>query len=209
MDENVVQDEEKGTALRKLGVIIKIVFTIALCVFIAALVFRMCQASHRALEGTHISQGFKDAYKISTDISTHAINDEFSENGAVYAYSLVYIEKAGYLQFTVRYNQRHIDEVKVTYPELKEENIRYELTDANGKIYTPTVLSEETKYNYHYFKLEFTGVDFSTDSLSVKMILDGIDINVGEKSTLAVHRKDDTCIPYAPSNDEKDILNIQ
>ena len=159
MDENVVQDEEKGTALRKLGVIIKIVFTIALCVFIAALVFRMCQASHRALEDTHISQGFKDAYKISTDISTHAINDEFSENGAVYAYSLVYIEKAGYLQFTVRYNTRHIEEVQETYTDFKEENIKYQLVDAKGKIYTPKILAHEEEYNYHYFKLEFTGVE--------------------------------------------------
>lgn len=209
MDENVNQEVEEGTTLRKLGTIIKIVFTVALFVFIGALVFRMCQASHRGLEDTHISQGFKNAYGISQEISTHAVNDEFSENGAVYAYSLVYIEKAGYLQFTVRYNQRHIDEVKATFPDLKEENIRYELTDASGKVYTPTILGEETKYNYHYFKLEFEGVDFSTDNLSIKMILDGIDINMGEKSTLVVHRKDDTCIPYTPSSDEQEILNAQ
>ena len=209
MDENVSQEVEEGATLRKLGVIIKLVFTVALFVFIGALIFRMCQASHRGLEDTQISQGFKNAYGISQEISTHAVNDEFSENGAVYAYSLVYIEKAGYLQLTVRYNQRHIDEVKASYPSLKEENIRYELKDANGNVYTPTVLGEETKYNYRYFKLEFTGVDFSTDSLSIKMILDGIDINVGEKSTLVIHRKDDTCIPYSPSSDEQEALNAQ
>lgn len=206
MDENVTQEEE-GKGFKRLGFIIKLVFTIALFVFIAALVFRMCQASFRGLEDTNISQGFKNAYSISQEISTHAVNDEFSENGAVYAYSLVYIEKAGYLQLTVRYNQRHIDEVKVTYPDLKEENIRYELSDSNGKIYTPTILEEETKYNYRYFKLEFTGVDFSTNALSIKMILGGIDINVGEKSTLVVHRRDDTCIPYELSSDEKDLLS--
>lgn len=187
--------EENKTA-KRVGVIIKISLTVALFVFIGALVFRMCQASYKALEELEITPTLKEAYKSSDDLRTHAVNDEFSENGAVYAYSLVYIESEGYLQFTVRYNKRHIDEVKLTYPEFDEKNIRYELVDANGKTYTPTVLKTEDKYNYRYFKMELSGVDFSTDALSVKMILDGIDINVGEKSTLVIHRIDDTYIPY-------------
>lgn len=198
--------EESKTA-KKIGAVIKIALTVALFVFIGALVFRMCQASYKGLEGTHISPAFKEAYKKSDVIRTHAVNDEFSENGAVYAYSLVYIEEGGYLQLSVRYNIRHIDEVKLTYPDFDEKSIRYELVDANGKSYTPTVLADEEKYNYHYFKLEFTGVDFSTDTLSIKMILDGIDIKVGEKSTLTVHYKDDTYIPYTLSSEEKKQLS--
>ena len=191
MDENT--SVKKPLALT----LIKALLTVALFVFIGALVFRMCQASHKALEDTVKSPAFNNAILESDDIRTHAVNDEFSENGAVYAYSLVYIEESGYLQFTVRYNKRHIDEVRATYPDFKNENIRYELIDGKQKSYTPTVLATEEKYNYCYFKLEFTGVDFSTDTLSVKMILDSIDINVGEKSTLVIHRKDDTYIPYS------------
>ena len=141
-------------------------------------------------------------------VRTHAVNDEFSENGAVYAYSLVYMKDAGYLQLTVRYNERHIEEVKQTYPQLDEKNIYYELVDANGKVYVPTVLGEDDTYNYRYFKLDFTNVDFSTDTLSLKMILGGIDINVGEKSTLVIHRIDDTSIPFAFSGDQKEALGI-
>lgn len=198
--------EENKTA-KKIGAIIKIALTAALFVFIGALIFRMCQASHKGLEDTHISPAFKEAYAVSQDIRTHAVNDEFSENGAVYAYSLIYIEQGGYLQLCVRYNIRHIEEVKLSYPEFDEKNIRYELVDASGKAYTPRVLAEEEKFNYHYFKMEFTGVDFSTDALSIKMILDGIDIKVGEKSTLTVHYKDDTYIPYQLSSKEAELLN--
>lgn len=200
---------EEKTTFKRVGTVIKIVLTVALFAFIAALIFRMCQASHKSLEKTIISPAFKEAYKEDSDIRTHAVNDEFSENGAVWAYSLVYMKKAGYLQVNVRYNIRHIDEVKQSYPDFDEKNIRYELEDANGNTYKPKILAEEETFNYRYYKLEFSGVNFSTDTLSVKMVLGGIDISVGDKSTLVLHRKDDTSIPYDLSEDEKEALGIE
>jgi len=197
--------EEKSTA-KRVGAIIKTTLTVVLFVFIGALIFRMCQASHQALEETVITEEFKSAYKLDNDIRTHAVTEEFSENGAVYAYSLVYMKKAGYLQFTVRYNTRHIDEVKETYPEFDEKNIRYTLVDAKGKEYKPNVLETDEAYNYKYFKLEFTDVNFESDNLSVKMHLDGIDINMGTKSTAIVHKKDSTSIPYQLTGDDEDAL---
>lgn len=197
--------EEKSTA-RKIGAIIKTALTVALFVFIGALIFRMCQASYQALEDTVITDNFKAAYAKDKDIRTHAVVDEFSENGAVYAYSLVYFEKAGYLQFTVRYNTRHIDEVRQTYPDFDEKNIRYTLVDGKEREYTPVVLETDDAFNYRYFRLEFSGVDFSTDSLSIKMHLDGINIDMGTKSTLVVHRKSSTSIPYQLSSGEKEEL---
>ncbi len=199
-------EEKKST--NKIGYIVKTALTVALFVFIGALIFRMCQASHEALDETVVSPAFKSAYKSDTNIRTHAINDQFSENGAVYAYSLVYMEKAGYLQFTVRYNERHIEEVKESYPGFDESNIYYELVDADGNVYKPNILETDDAFNYRYFKLEFTNVDFSTATLSLKMILGGIDINVGEKSTLVIHRLADTSIPYDPSGDEREQLGI-
>lgn len=201
-----LEQNEKGSR-RIIGKIIKYTLTLSVFAFIIALVFRMCQADYRALDETEITNELKAAYGVSDDIRTHAINDNFSENGAVFAYSLVYIERGGYLQFTVRYNTRHIDEVILAYPEFKEENIRYELVDANGDSYSPTVIKEDSAYSYRYFKLEFSGVDFSTESLSIKMILDGIDIPVGDKSTLVIHRKDDTSIPFTLSDEQKKLLD--
>ena len=202
---------EESSKVKTVGKIIKIIFTVMLFVFIGALIFRMCQASYKGLEETNISPAFKEAYKQSTDVRTHAVNAEFSENGAVYAYSLVYIEKAGYLQFTVRYNIRHIEGVQETYKEFKEDDIVYRLIGSKKgsteKVeYIPTVLDHAQEYNYHYFKLEFTNVDFSADTLSIKMILEGIEIKIGEKSTLAIHKKDDTYIPYYFEDEEKELL---
>ena len=205
MEETMEETNEKTTG-KKIGFIIKTALTIALFTFIGALIFRMCQASYQSLDETVITDEFKSAYGVDSDIRTHAITDEFSENGAVYAYSLVYMKDAGYLQFTVRYNTRHIDEVKETYPEFDEKNIRYTLVDGNEKEYIPTILETDDTFNYRYFRLEFTDVDFSTANLSIKMHLDGIDINVGSKSTLVVHKKDSTSIPYELSSDEEELL---
>ena len=191
------------TTQSRAGKIIKIVLTVSLFLVIGALIFRMCQASHKELEDTAITPAFKAAYSTGNPVRTHAVNDEFSENGSVYAYSLVYVEEAGYLQFTVRYNVRHINEVQATYKDLKEEDIRYELIDAKGNTYQPTVIERAEKYNYRYFKMEFTDVDFSTDTLSIRMVLGDIDINVGDKSTLVIHRKSDTSIPYEFTAQEK------
>jgi hypothetical protein len=198
---------EDNKIAKRIGSAIKFILTAALFIFIGAFVFRMCQSSYKGLEDTIATPALREAYQASDEIRTHAVNDEFSENGAVYAYSLVYIEESGYLQLSVRYNKRHIDEVILSYPDFKESDISYLLVDDSGNTYKPTVIDELEKYNYHYFRLEFTGVDFSAKSLSIKMILEGIDINVGEKSTLTVHRKDDTYIPFTLTEEMKNQLN--
>ncbi len=200
---------EENTKAKLVGRIIKISLTVVLFVFIGALIFRMCQASHQELKDTYITDNFKAAYQMDNDIRTHAINDEFSENGAVYAYSFVYMEKAGYLQLTVRYNERHLEEVKQSYPEFDEKNVRYVLVDGYGNEYAPEILNFTDKYNYRYFKLEFKNVNFETPNLSIKMLLDGIEINVGTKSTLEIHKKDSTSVPYSLSGDEKKQLGIK
>ena len=120
--------------------IIKFIFVLALIAVLAALFIRIYQSDYKALEDVNISDSFISAYEKDSDVRTHAVNDGFSENGSVYAYSLVYMKDGGYIQFTVRYNKRHIDEVKLSYPEFDENNIRYELVSEDGRIYTPTIL---------------------------------------------------------------------
>lgn len=192
---------EKKT--KKISRIISIVFTAAVFAFILFLVLRICQQDYKGLKGTYITENFKNAYSVSADVRTHAVNDNFSDNGAVYAYSLTYIEQSGYLQFTVRYNTRHIDEVIAAHPEFSEEKIHYVLVSADGTEYEPEVIGSEGKYNYRFFKLEFTGVDFDTKDLSVKMVLDGLDFDGGE---LVIHRSSEKYIPYEFSKSEKNQL---
>ena len=187
--------------------IIKFIFVLALIAVLAALFIRIYQSDYKALEDVNISDSFISAYEKDSDVRTHAVNDGFSENGSVYAYSLVYMKDGGYIQFTVRYNTRHIDEVRETYPEFKNENIKYVLIDGEGNTYEANVLESADKFNYCYFKLEFTGIpDFATD-LKVKMVLTGLPDELNKKSVLTVHRADDTSIQYSFSSSEKNLLN--
>ena len=187
--------------------IIKFIFVLALAAVIAALFIRIYQSDYKALEDINISDSFISAYEKDSDVRTHAVNDGFSENGSVYAYSLVYMKDGGYIQFTVRYNTRHIDEVRQTYPDFKNENIKYVLIDGEGNTYEANVLEAVDKFNYCYFKLEFTDIpDFATD-LKVKMVLEGLPEDLNKKSVLTVHRADDTSIQYTFSSSEKKLLN--
>ena len=187
--------------------IIKFIFVLALIAVLAALFIRIYQSDYKALEDINISDSFISAYEKDSDVRTHAVNDGFSENGSVYAYSLVYMKDGGYIQFTVRYNTRHIDEVRETYPELKNEDIKYVLIDGEGNTYEANVLESADKFNYCYFKLEFTGIpDFATD-LKVKMVLTGLPDELNKKSVLTVHRADDTSIQYSFSKSEDGLLN--
>ena len=220
--ENSPDEKKKGPV----GRIINICLTVALFTFIFAIMLRMCQADHKELKNLAKTEAYENAFSISQDVRTHVAGSEFSENGAIYAYSYVYIPDASYLQITVRYNNRHIDEVISAINENEKnqngENsytvddigIYYTFTDSTGKEYTPTVINKAEKFNYTYFQLEVTDIDFDTDALSVNMILENIEktemeIN-GNKTatliytkgnhynsaTLEFHTKDDTYIPY-------------
>jgi len=100
---NQKQNSENFDTPKKsvVGRVINICLTVALFSFIIAIIFRMCQSSHKELKDTYITDSFKEAYKISQDVRTHAAGTEFSENGAVYAYSFVYIPEGEYMQITV------------------------------------------------------------------------------------------------------------
>ena len=193
--------EDKGAS--KISRIINICLTVALFTFIVAFMFRLCQADHKELEDIVITDNFKEAYEISSDIRTHVAGSEFSDNGALYAYSLVYIPEAQYMQITVRYNVRHINEVLTALNEneklLNGENARsftlddikisYTLTDSKELEYSVKILETEEKFNYKYAKLEVTGIAFENVSLYINMMLENteeaeIEINGAPKKTL-------------------------
>ncbi len=196
-------DEAENKGVSKATRIINICLTVALFTFIVAFMFRLCQADHKELKELIITEEFKEAYEISTDIRTHVAGSEFSDNGALYAYSLVYIPEAQYMQITVRYNVRHINEVLTALNEnekiLNGENaktitlddikIHYTVTDSKELEYSVKILETEEKYNYKYAKLEVTGIAFENVSLYVNMMLENteeteIEANGTSKKTL-------------------------
>lgn len=219
-------DDEDEAKPKKIAKILKIIISILLYATIIVLIANFCGADHKELKNLYVTEGFMSAYENSTDFRTHAAGTEMSENGAIYAFSFVYNEQNGYMQLTVRYNKRHIDGVVKAISEnagkeytLDDIGIYYTITDSNGSIYEPSVLGKVEWRNYVYFKLELKNVDFSSDSLTVNMMLENVKqvetengkstlvYSEGEStnagSTLTFHEKDDTYIAYKFTRKEK------
>lgn len=184
--------------MSKIGKILKIVLIVAIVSVLALLIVNIIKSDHKELEKLNLdSEKIKNAISISDDIRTHTPgdNDGFSENGGVYAYSLYYIEDAGYLQITVRYNERHMDDIANSYPEFDKEKIHYVLKDDKGNSYAPTVLDEAEKYHYKFFKLEFTNVDFKDTSLTLSMEIDVLNDVIGEQNSIVIHTSGQASAP--------------
>ena len=160
---------------------------IALLAFVIFLVVRIMQSDYKALNGLWVTDEFKSAYKVSDEIYNHDTENAFvgSEEGSVLPYSFIYIPKAGYVQLTVRYNKNQLDSVKEACPNFSEDFIRFTLsatyknleTEETTSIatYKPHIIETEEKYNYKYFKIEFSGVDFTADYLTINMIFDNVE----------------------------------
>lgn len=160
---------------------------LALLAFVIFLIVRIVQSDHKALDGLFITEEFKDAYSVSDEVFTHDTENAFvaSGEGSVLPYSFVYIPKAGYAQLTVRYNKNQLNDVKNACPNFSEDFIHFTLSASFKNIeteettniitYTPNVVATEEKYNYKYFKIEFPGVDFTADYLTINMIFDNVE----------------------------------
>ena len=160
---------------------------IALLAFVVFLVIRIMQSDHKALNGLWITDEFKAAYSVSDEVYNHDTESAFvgSGEGSVLPYSFIYIPKAGYLQLTVRYNKNQIDGVKSACPNFSEDYIHFTLSatykdlesgdTTNTVSYEPKIVATEEKYNYKYFKIEFSGVDFTADYLTINMIFDNVE----------------------------------
>ncbi len=184
--------------MSKLGKILKIVLIVAIVSVLALLTVNVVKQEHKELEELSKTDAFNHAYAISNDVRTHVPgdNDGFSENGGVYSYSLYYIESAGYLQITVRYNEKHMDDIKANYPDFDADKIYYTLTDDKGNTYTPNVVDDSSKYHYEYYKLEFTGVDFTDTSLKLNMVIDVLSEVIGDKNSVVIHKAGQKFVPY-------------
>lgn len=154
-----------------------LIFGISLFAFVVFLCIRIYQSDYKALNGLYITQGFKDSYTVSEEIFTHDTESAFmtSSEGSIFPYSLFYVPKAGYLQISVRYNKNQIDAVKKQCPNFTEDKISFSLTDSTGRVFTPSIVADEEKFNYKYFKLEFSGIDFTVDSLNIVMTLNDVE----------------------------------
>ncbi|MBQ7907079.1 MAG: hypothetical protein IJ309_03795 [Clostridia bacterium] len=171
------------------------IFGVALLAFVIFLIVRISWSDHKALNGLWVTDSFVDAVVKDdggyNEIFTHDTESAFmdSDEGSVFPYSLIYIPSQGYVQLTVRYNKHQLDKVRVQCPNFKNDSVFYTLTDKNGATYTPSIIEFEENASYGYYKIEFTGVNFDADELSINMYLDGIEWYKADDTTAAILRE--------------------
>jgi hypothetical protein len=191
--------------------IIKYTFIIALVAILIALFLAVYQSNYEAMKKIGITNEFKEAYSVSANIRTHAVDDEFSGNGGFYGYAFYYIEDAGYVQFCVKYNTNQIAKLKDKYPAL--DGIEFVIRDSKGNEYKPAVIGREAKFHYVYLKLEYRfengEFDFAKDELIARMIIKGVDHDFDSEgfNDLVIHRAGEASIQYELTKKEQKQLN--
>ena len=233
--------EEKSSAIGVIGKIITIVATVALAAFVIFFGIQMYRSTkYDMFNEVYITNNFKEAYGANGDVRTHSVGTEgLSENGVIKITELVYIndlDKNGaeigtaYMQFGIRINKLHIEEVQEKCPNLTYDDIEFFIVGKNGtsvvyeeKLDSACLLDRGEKYQYKYYKYEKLGVSVNVDSLTVEMRLNGITVVENEKGELnlvedstkvhladstEIHKKDRTYIPYKFSRSEKKELGI-
>ncbi|MBQ8840792.1 MAG: hypothetical protein IJ004_05695 [Clostridia bacterium] len=192
----------KSAKQEKASKIISRVFSAILGASILAFVIFLCvriyQSDYKAMNGLYITKDFSQAYQVSQDIYTHDTESAFmnSDHGSLFPYSLYYIKGSGYLQICVRYNKNQIKSVQEQCPNFTEDKISFNIVDSQGNVFTPSIYLSEDHFNYKYFKLEFTGIDFTTDHLLLNMILNDVEW-VKETDTTPAYLRDKVGSKYA------------
>jgi hypothetical protein len=235
--------EEKSRAISIIGKIITIVATVALAAFVIFFGIQMYRSTKFDLfDEVYITDNFKAAYEANNDVRTHSVGTEgLSENGVIKITELVYImnpveENAcmitgeAYIQFGIRINKLHIEEVQEKCPNLDYNDIEFFLvgkTD-NGtkyeyKLEENDLLDSGEKFQYKYYKYEKNDVLMDVASLALEMRLNGITVVENEKGesvlveneakvhladSTEIHKKDRTYIQYKFSRKEKKELGI-
>lgn len=235
--------EEKSSAISIIGKIITIVATVALAVFVVFFGIQMYRSTKFDLfDEVYITDKFKAAYAANDEVRTHSVGVQgLSENGVIKITELVYImnpveENAclatgeAYIQFGVRINKLHIEEVQEKCPNLDYDDIEFFLvgktdtgTKYEYKLAGDDLIDSGEKFQYKYYKYEKNDVLMDLDSLVIEMRLNGITVVENEKGesilvedetkvhvadSTEIHKKDRTYIEYKFSRKEKKELGI-
>lgn len=234
--------EEKSRVIGIIGKIITIIAALALTAFVIFFSIQMYRSTkYDMFNEVYITDNFKDAYKENSEVRTHSVGTEgLSENGVIKVTELVYImEPVGenaclptgeaYIQFGIRINKLHIEEVQQECPNFDYDDIEFFLVSKDGntvyeeKLDASCLLDSGEKYQYKYYKYEKSSVLLDCDSLTLEMRLNGITVVENKKGELIltedeakvhladsteIHKEDRTYIEYKFSKSEKKELGI-
>ncbi len=195
------------------GRIIAILFAVSLSTFLIFLGIQLYRSTiYDMFDEVYITDNLKVAHKNNSDIRTHSVGTEgLGEEGIIKVTELVYIKELdadgketglGYIQFGVRYNKKHIDEVNqsirgedvkgISYDDVSYDLVAYDYVlddEGNSTIkeiaryplsVDECILDQGDKYQYRFFKFECAGVNLNCQSLEIEMKLHGVE-KINEK----------------------------
>ncbi len=175
--------EEKSKVITWITRIITIISSVGLVAFAIFLGVQLWRStSYDPLKNLEINDSFKEAYQKNNEILTRPVGKEgLSPEGTIKVTEFVYIKDGDsydYIQFNVRFNKRHIDEITDQCPSFSYDDVKFVLLakDSSGvaKEYELKELGSKEKYQYKYFKYEATDV-IACDTLVLEMRLMGIE----------------------------------
>ena len=228
--------EEKSSKLSIAVKIITAAFALGLISFVVFFSIHLYRSTiYDMFDGINPSENFKEAYSQSSDLRTHDVGTQgLSSNGVIKITNLVYVEginedgtKNGkaYMQFGVRINKLHVEEVQEVCPGVTYDDISFYLVAKNqGEIvYNEelSLLQEGEKYQYKFYKFEKDDVIIDCDSLKIEMRIDGVVVSKDDKQNSILiekegevhvadseemHNRSRASIEYKLSRKEKELL---
>lgn len=160
--------EEKSKVFTWITRIITILFSVAIVAFLVFLGVQLYRSTiYDRFDYLEITDSLKEAYKNNDDLRTRPVGKEgLSEEGTVKVTELAYLESEfcyDYLQFNVRFNKNHIDEIAQSCPNFGYDDVLYVLVAKNGdstiaEYPLTNPLLQDDKYQYRYFKFEATNI---------------------------------------------------
>lgn len=192
----------------KIGKIIKWLFFALIAAVFAFILIRIFMLDDkRTFRDIYPTENAKSAYADMGEgaFTYHKLPMDIASNGYYMAYGMVYCEKRGEMQLTVKYN----DSLTDIYLEGSDAaDFRWELENENGDtLAVGKVLDTTEKYQYNYIRLAFENVE-ADGEIYLKLVCDKLGYpHEGEDPNLAVHTERNEFKAYKLSKEEKEILS--
>ena len=205
--------EEKSkvfTWITRIISIVSIIGLVAFAVFLGVQLWR--STTYDRFDYLEITSDFKEAYSKNSEVLTRPVGKEgLSEEGIVKVTELAYITSEGgydYVQFNVRFNKRHVDDITEKCPGFDYDDVYFVLIAKSGaytKEYNLTEIAKDDKYQYRYIKYEVTDIE-SCDSIVLEMRLNGIEKYEDENGKTDIKENQDSfyALEDRPTIQEKD-----
>lgn len=208
--------EEKSKVFTWITRIISIVSATGLVAFAVFLGVQLWRSTiYDRFDYLEITPAFQEAYNKNSEVLTRPVGKEgLSEEGIVKVTELAYIKDENgydYMQFNVRFNKLHVDDITEKCPNFDYDDICFVLIAKSGNVTVQeyelsTVLSDD-KYQYRYIKYQAQDI-IECDKLVLEMRLMGTESYENGSGKTAIRESSDpnsfSALKDTPTIQERD-----